>query len=103
MLVRGSFLSCSQQPTPTSPPTLPSQASPTVTAARAQADPSSSKSHARAEWGLISSGDNGLRKKHRLALEREEGTCEQKGDAAIRVTSRCLLLLHCFIFILRTC
>lgn len=36
VLVRGSFLSCSQQHTPTSSPTLPSQASPTVSAARAQ-------------------------------------------------------------------
>lgn len=32
--------------------------------------------------------------KHRLALEREEGPCEQKDNATITVTSQCCLIYY---------
>lgn len=61
MLVQGSFLSCSQQPTPTSPPAAP----PEILAARAQSPgpeqihpPPSALQLGKREWLRL--GDTGL-------------------------------------------
>ena len=74
MLMQGSLLSCSQQTSPTFPPSLPSGSlshghccqSPEP---RPRADlPPNTRSHSWAERELVSLGGNGLGLRHRWAL-----------------------------------
>lgn len=95
-LVRGSFLSCSQQLAPTSPPA----ASPTIAAARAQSPgpeqirpPPSVPQLGKRE--LLSLGDNGLGTRHRQASHREEELRNRETMPIIKVTAPCFLI-HCF-------